>query len=93
LRFLALIYGLNGDTVIPSDESVNHVCFPESLLNKGAGWAKNCLFGVKSAVILNIVFGRNVTIVAGSPVTRDMPDNVPASGPARAHHQGHEDSG
>jgi acetyltransferase-like isoleucine patch superfamily enzyme len=27
------------------------------------------------------VLERNVTIMAGSPVTRDMPDNVPAGGP------------
>jgi acetyltransferase-like isoleucine patch superfamily enzyme len=83
LHFLALIYGLYGDTVVPNDESVNHVCFPGSDLKKDASWDKNCFFGVKSAVISNIVLGRNVTITAGSLVTRWM---------YRAHHQGHDDA-
>lgn len=44
----------------------------------------SCFFGMKSAVIPGITIGNNVTVAAGSLVTKSVPDNVMVGGsPAR----------
>ena len=44
----------------------------------------NCFFGIKSAVVPNITIGRDVTVMAGSLVTKNVGDAVQVGGvPAR----------
>jgi len=80
------------NTIVNTLSSVDHDCIlgahsqvaPSVTFCGTVKTGENCFFGVKSAVIPNIMLGRNVTILAGSLVTRNMPDNVTAGGwPAR----------
>ena len=41
---------------------------------------KNCVFGANSSIIGDITIGSNVTIGAGSVITKDIPDNVTVVG-------------
>ena len=40
----------------------------------------NCVFGTNSSIIGNILIGNNVTVGAGSVITKDIPDNVVVCG-------------
>ena len=80
------------NTIVNTLSSVDHDCAlgAHSQVTAGVTFGgavktgENCFFGVKSAVIPDRTLGNNVTVMAGSLVTQDIPDNVTVGGaPAR----------
>ena len=83
---------IGDNTIINSLSSVDHDCVlgDHSQVTAGVtfgGSVKvgiNCFFGIKSAVVPGRSIGNNVSVMAGSLVVSDLPDDVVAGGnPAR----------
>lgn len=79
---------IGANTIVNSLSSVDHDCEVGDHTQVTAGVTicggvkigKNCFFGVKSAVIPNISIGHNSQIMAGSLVTKPIPDNALVGG-------------
>ena len=83
---------IGDNTIINTLSSVDHDCLLGNHSQVTAGvtfggtvtTGENCFFGIKSAVIPNMIIGNNVIVMAGSLITRDVPDDVTMGGnPAR----------
>jgi len=69
------------DRIIPNPES-SHAPYKTKALPVRIG--DNCWIGGNTVILQGITIGNNVTVAAGSLVTKDIPDNKLAMGsPAR----------
>ena len=78
--------------IVNSLSSVDHDCIlgDHSQVTGGVTFGgtvktgERCFFGLRSCILPRITIGNGVTVMAGSVVTRDLPDGVTAGGyPAR----------
>ncbi len=83
---------IGANTIINTLSGVDHDCVigDHTQIAPGVSFGgtvfvgANCFFGIKSAVVPSITIGRDVTVMAGSLVTKDIGDAVQVGGvPAR----------
>lgn len=79
---------IGNNTIINTLSSVDHDCVlgDHSQVTAGVTFGgtvtvgTNCFFGIKSAIIPNRTIGNNVSVMAGSLVVQDVPDDVVVGG-------------
>jgi sugar O-acyltransferase (sialic acid O-acetyltransferase NeuD family) len=80
------------NTIVNTHSSIDHDCVlgDHSQVTVGVTFGggvitgTQCFFGLKSGVLPNVTIGNNVSVMAGSLVTKPLPDGVSAGGyPAR----------
>lgn len=83
---------IGNNTIVNTLSSVDHDCGlgAHSQVTAGVTFGGtvvtgvNCFFGIKSAIIPNRTIGNNVVVMAGSLITKDVPDDITVGGnPAR----------
>ena len=79
---------IGNNVIINTSSSVDHACFigNDSQITAGVtiggevSIGEKCFLGIKSAIIPRVKIGDNSAIMAGSVVTKDVPENVVIGG-------------